>query len=251
MSYYGLIPGSTYYIEVDNFTPWGANGTFDLCLSDVPNYDYPQGAVDLTTQINAGCYTSGIYSNQYATADHSAGTCWSGGPYNNRWFKFTASSTGFINVKVNVNSANETMRYPMVSLWNSTISTQLQCQNQQGYGYGTSSLSMSYYGLTPGATYYIEVDNFTPWGPTGSFDICLSDVVDYDYPQGAIDLTTQINAGCSTSGIYSNQYATADQSAASCWSGGPYNNRWFKFTASSSGFINVKVNVNNAKETMR
>ena len=31
----GLIPGNTYYIEVDEYDPLGAPGTFDLCLSSV------------------------------------------------------------------------------------------------------------------------------------------------------------------------------------------------------------------------
>ena len=249
VSYYGLTPGNVYYIEVDNYTPWGSTGTFDVCLSDVVDYDYPLGAIDLTSAIDAACVTTGVYTNQYATADHSAGSCWSGGPYNNRWFKFTATATTFINIKVNVNS--ETMRYPMVALWNAGLTTQLQCQNQQGYGNGSTGLSVSYYGLTPGNVYYIEVDNYTPWGSTGTFDVCLSDVVDYDYPQGAIDLTSNIDAACVTTGVYSNQYATADDSKGSCWSGGPYNNRWFKFTATSTTFINIQVLVNNAGETMR
>jgi hypothetical protein len=251
MSYYGLTPGTTYYIEVDNFTPWGSTGTFDICLSDVTTYDYPQGAVDLTGNIDAACSTGGTYSNQFATADDSKGSCWSGGPYQNVWFKFTASATGFINVQLNVGGTGETMRYPMVALWNSTLTTQLQCQNQQGYGYGATNLSMSYYGLTPGTTYYIEVDNFTPWGSTGTFDICLSDVTTYDYPQGAVDLTGNIDAACSTGGTYSNQFATADDSKGSCWSGGPYQNVWFKFTASATGFINVQLNVGGTGETMR
>ena len=251
MNYYGLTPGTTYYIEVDNYTPWGATGTFDICLSDVPTFDYPQGAVDLTSNIDASCTTAGAYSNQYASSDHSAGTCWSGGPYQNVWFKFTATSTTFINVQMNVSGTNETMRYPMLALWNSTQTTQLQCQNQQGYGNGSTSLSMSYYGLTPGTTYYIEVDNYTPWGATGTFDICLNDVPTYDYPQGAVDLTSSIDASCSTAGSYSNQYASSDHSAGTCWSGGPYQNVWFKFTATSTTFINVQLKVSSTSETMR
>lgn len=251
MSYYGLTPGTTYYISVDNYRPWAAAGSFDICLSDVVDYDYPQGAIDMTTKINDGCSSGGTYSNQFATADGSKGSCWSGGPYNNRWFKFTANSRRFINIQVRVNGAGETMRYPMVTLWDGSRTVQLQCQNQQGYGNGTSNLSMSYYGLNPGATYYIEVDNYTPWGATGTFDLCLTDKVDYDYPQGAVDLTSSINTGCSTAGIYSNQYATQDGSKGSCWSGGPYNNRWFKFVASATGFINISVQVGSAGETMR
>ena len=248
MSYYGLTPGSTYYIEVDNFTPWGPSGTFDVCVNDQPDYDYPQGAIDLTSAMN-GCSTGGSYSNVTATADHSAASCWSGGPFNNRWFKFTASSTTFINVQIKVSGTGETMRYPMVALWDAGLSTQLQCANQQGYGNGAVDLSMSYYGLTPGVTYYIEVDNFTPWGPTGSFDICVSSQPDYDYPQGAVVLTN-LNNYCSSGGLYSNLNATPDHNKGSCWSGGPYKNRWFKFQAINTN-MTATVEVNGSGETMR
>ena len=244
MSYYGLTPGAVYYIEVDNFTSWGSTGTFDICLSDVPDYDYPQGAVDLTSAINSSCVTSGAYSNVLATSDHSKGSCWSGGPNNNRWFKFTATSTTFINIQVKVSGASETMRYPMVALWDATYSSQIQCQNQQG---SANDLSMSYYGLTPGAVYYIEVDNYTSWGSTGTFDVCLSDQPDYDYPQGAVVLSN-VNNFCSTGSTYSNASATADHSKGTCWSGGPYQNRWFKFQAISS---TVTLTVSVSGGTMR
>ena len=254
MSYYGLTPGTTYYFSVDDYASWGTTGKFDLCISDVPDYDYPQGATDLTSNINTGCSTGGTYSNQYATADNGVGSCWSAATANhNRWFKFTATSTTFINVQVKVSGSGETMRYPMVALWDASLSTQLQCQNQQGYGNGAMDLSMSYYGLTPGATYYIEVDDYQPWGGSGgTFDMCLSDVTDYDYPQGATDLTSKINIGCTTGGTYSNQYATADNGVGSCWSAATANhNRWFKFTATSTTFINVQVKVSGSGETMR
>ena len=219
-----------------------------MCVSDVPSFDYPQGAVDLTGSMN-GCSTGGTYSNQFATVDHSAGSCWSGGPYNNVWFKFTATSTTFINAQVIVNGTGETMRYPMIALWDATISTQLQCENQQGYGNGTTNLSMSYYGLTPGNVYYIEVDNYTPWGSTGTFDICVSNQPTFDYPQGAVDLTN-VNNFCSTGGAYSNLNATADHNKGSCWSGGAYKNVWFTFQAVSST-ITSTVSVNGVGETMR
>jgi hypothetical protein len=248
MSYYGLTAGTTYYISVDNITPWGATGTFDICLSDVADYDYPQGAVNLTGSINAACATTGVYSDVLGTADHNAGTCWAGGPYKNRWFKFVATATGYINVQVKVSGASETMRYPMVALWDGTFTGQIQCQDQNG---STGDLSVGYYGLTPGTTYYISVDNVTPWGASGTFDICLSDVVDYDYPQGAVNLTGSINAACGSGGAYSDVLATADHNKGSCWSGGPYKNRWFKFVATATGYMNVQVKVSGASETMR
>ncbi len=243
LSYLGLTPGSTYYIAVDNYI--GYAGSFDLCLSDVVNYDYKAGAVDMTGMINSSCTTGGTYTTQFATADQSRATCWSNGPNNNVWFKFTATATGFINAKVKVSGAGETMQNPFVAIFDAT-GTQLNCQNYQG---AKTNLDLSYLGLTPGNTYYIAVDNYI--GYAGSFDLCVSDVITYDYKVGAVDVTSAIDNSCTTGGTYTTQFATPDQSKGTCWSDGPNNNVWFKFTATSTGFINAKVNVSGTGETMQ
>ena len=113
------------------------------------------------------------------------------------------------------------MRNPFVAIFDASF-TQIACQNYQG---SAVDLSLSYYGLTPGSTYYIAVDSYS--GYAGTFDICITDIPDYDYPQGAADLNSIMN-GCTTGGTYNNTYATADHSKGTCWSNGPNNNRWFK-----------------------
>ena len=241
LSYYGLTPGNTYYIVVDNYN--GYAGSFDLCLSDVVDYDFKQGAKDVTAQINT-CTSGGAYTTQFATPDQSKASCWSNGPNNNVWFKFTATATGFINAQVKVSGAGETMQNPFVAIVDASGS-QLACQNYMG---AKTDLSLSYLGLTPGNTYYIVVDNYN--GYAGSFDLCLSDVIDYDFKQGAKDVTAQINT-CTSGGIYTTQFATPDQSKATCWSNGPNNNVWFKFIATATGFINAQVKVSGAGETMQ
>jgi hypothetical protein len=243
LSYLGLVAGNTYYIAVDNYS--GYAGSFDLCLSDVVDYDFKQGAKDVTAQINSTCTTGGSYTTQFATPDQSKGTCWSNGPNNNVWFKFTATATTFINAKVKVSGAGETMQNPFVAIFDAG-GAQLTCQNYQG---AKTDLSLSYYGLVPGNTYYIAVDSYS--GYAGSFDLCLSDVVDYDFKQGAKDVTAQINSTCTTGGSYTTQFATPDQLKGTCWSNGPNNNVWFKFTATATTFINAKVKVSGAGETMQ
>ncbi len=245
MNYYGLTAGTTYYISVDTHSG-GTYGKFDLCLSDVVNYDYPQGAIDVTANINAGCTSGGTYSTLFASADHAKGSCWTNGPNQNRWFKFTATATTFINAQVKVSGAGETMRYPFLALWDASY-TQVACTNQIG---AAVDISMSYYGLTVGNTYYISVDTHSG-GTYGTFDLCLSDVIDYDYPQGAVNLTGSINAGCTSGGTYSTLFGSADHAKGSCWTNGPNQNRWFKFTATASTFINAQVKVSGAGETMR
>ena len=240
LSYLGLVPGNTYYIVVDNYA--GYSGSFDLCLSDVVDYDFAQGAKDVTAQINS-CTSGGAYTTLYATPDRSKAPCWSNGPNNNVWFKFTATPTGFINAKVKVSGTGETMQNPFVAIYDASLNP-LTCQNYMG---SKVDLSLSYFGLVPGNTYYIVVDNYA--GYRGSFDLCLSDVVDYDFVQGAKDVSAQMNSTTS-GGTYTTQYATPDQSKASCWSNGPNNNVWFKFTATTSTIV-AGVQVSGTGETMQ
>ncbi|MBS1507126.1 MAG: T9SS type A sorting domain-containing protein [Bacteroidetes bacterium] len=235
----GLTPGATYYISVDNYS--GYQGSFTLCLSDVVSDDFYQGATDVTSLINT-CSANAAYTTQFYTPDQAKGSCWSNGPNNNRWFKFTATATTAMTVQVKDGGAFGTILNPFVAIWTSGL-VQVGCQNYLG---GGGSIQTSVMGLTPGATYYISVDNYV--GYQGSFTLCLSDVVSDDFYQGATDVTSLINT-CSANAAFSTQFATPDQSKGSCWSNGPNNNRWYKFTASKA-FIHVDVNVGGSQGTM-
>ena len=130
-----------------------------------------------------------------------------------------------------------TLQYGWLTLWNAA-GTQLACSPYNSLQYGT--MEFSYMGLTPGVTYYISVDNFVGLGYRGTFSLCLSDVVNYDFKQGAIDVTPLIN-GCSANAAYNTIGASADQTAGTCAPNGPNYNRWFSFTATASTFINAQM----------
>ncbi|MBK7650646.1 MAG: hypothetical protein IPJ20_07755 [Flammeovirgaceae bacterium] len=149
--YYGLTAGQTYYISVDNHAGAGYRGTFTLCLSDVVDYNYYEGALDVTGTIN-GCSANAAYSTLNATADQSKGSCWTNGPNYNRWFKFTATASQYIKFRLS-GGAEGSMQNPFVALWNSSL-TELSCQNYQG---SSTDIETDYYGLTAGQTYHISV----------------------------------------------------------------------------------------------
>ena len=241
--YYGLTVGQTYYISVDNYVGSGYRGTFTLCLSDVVDYNFFEGATDVTTLIN-GCSANAAYTTINATADRSKGSCWSNGPNYNRWFKFTAT-TPYIKAQVKVGGAEGTMQNAMVALWNSSL-TQLNCQDYQG---ASTDIETDYYGLTVGQTYYISVDNYVGSGYRGSFTLCLSDVLDYNFYEGAVSIT-DLNNWCSANAEYSTVNATADKNKGSCWSNGPNYNRWFKFKAVTNT-VTVQVKVGGAEGTLQ
>ncbi|MDZ4716802.1 MAG: T9SS type A sorting domain-containing protein, partial [Cytophagales bacterium] len=170
-SYIGLTQGVTYYISVDNFVGVGYRGTFSLCLTDVPDYDYYQGATALTN-LNNWCSANAAFTTVGASPDKNKGTCWNNGPNYNRWFKFVAV-TANATIQVITGGANGTMQYGFLALWQSDGTTQIQC-TQYTTQYGTLSVSSA--ALVVGNTYYISVDNFISSGYRGTFRLCINNI---------------------------------------------------------------------------
>jgi hypothetical protein len=235
VDYYGLTPGVEYYISVDNLTGAGYRGTFKLCLSDVVDYNFYEGAVDVTGLIN-GCSADAAYTTVNASADKNKGAAWDSGPNYNRWFKFTAT-TNYMKVQLNTGAPEGNMQYPYLALWSTNGTTELASANRIGQ---YTDLEVDYYGLTPGVEYYISVDNLVGAGYRGTFKLCLSDVVDYNFYEGAVDVTGLIN-GCSADAAYTTVNASADKNKGAAWDSGPNYNRWFKFTATTN-YMKVQLN---------
>jgi len=233
-----LIPGHTYYISVDDRT---THGTFSLCVNNKAGYDYQAGAKTLS-HISSFCSSPAIYTNAYATADGNDPSCWTGGAGNNVWFKFTATTTD-LTFDVKTGGTYGTMRGQQIAVWNEAGDL-VKCAESNNYFSGTLSSSIDT--LTVGHTYWVSVDDRTTHG---TFSVCISNLVDYDYQKGAITLTNLSNWS-SGSAAYANTYDTPDGSVPSCWTGGPGNNVWFKFVATTNS-INVDVTTGGADGTMR
>jgi hypothetical protein len=245
-----LTPGTTYYISVDAQNA-GYSGSFTLCLSDAVDYDYYEGAVNVTSLINT-CSSDALYTTIGATSDKSPASCWNtqgSVTLMNRWFKFTAPTSGQINITVDRGGTKGTLQRAQLALWQSDGTTQVTCNR---YVNDNDDVVVGSTTLTPGTTYYISVDAQNT-GYSGSFTLCLSDAVDYDYYEGAIDVTSLINT-CSSDALYTTIGATSDKSPASCWNtqgSVTLMNRWFKFTAPATGQINVTVDRGGAKGTLQ
>lgn len=233
-----LTPGKTYYISVDDRR---THGTFTLCVNNKAGFDYPGGA-KLLPHINSWCSALANYSNTYATADGNDPGCWSGGVGNNVWFEFTATTTN-LTFDVITGGSYGSMRGQQIAVWNEEGDL-VKCVNAADYYSGILSLSIDT--LTIGHSYYVTADDRRTHG---TFSICISNQVDYDYKAGAIELTDLSN-WLSINAEYSNTYATADQNAGSCWTGGVGNNVWFKFIATTNS-IDVDVITGGASGSMR
>ncbi len=233
-----LTPGRTYLISVDDQT---THGTFTLCVDNSTDYDFKSGA-ELLYFMDNWCSPDAQYDNRFATADGSAGSCWSGGTDHNVWFEFVAE-TGGIKVDIKTGGTLGTMRGQQVAIWNSS-GQQLAC-NDAGWNY-SGTLSLSIDTLTVGRHYFISVDDQTTHG---TFSLCMNNKVGYDFKTGAVFLS-DIDHWCSSDAQYDNRYATRDGNPGSCWSGGTDHNVWFRFIA-ISGQIQVDVKTGGTLGTMR
>lgn len=132
------------------------------------DYDFFEGAIDVTTlYTSSDCSANEAYTTVGATPDGAETNC--GSPNNNRWFKFTASGSGYLSMSVQVGGIYGTQTETVVTLWRSD-GIELYCES---YYYPGDSVYLSLGDLTPGAVYYLSVDCTSD--TVGTFALCLSD----------------------------------------------------------------------------
>ncbi|MFO7368723.1 MAG: immunoglobulin domain-containing protein [Bacteroidales bacterium] len=233
-----LTPGNTYYISVDDRR---THGTFTLCINNKAGFDYLEGAKTIP-HIGSWCSAQANYDNTYATADGNDPGCWTGSVGNNVWFKFTATTSN-LTFHVSTGGSYGTMRGQQIAIWNEAGDL-VKCANSADYYAGILPLSIDT--LTTGHTYYVSVDDRRTHG---TFTICASNLIDYDYKAGALELS-DISNWSSANAAYDNTYATDDEIAGSCWSGGAGNNVWFKFVATTNS-VSVDVSTGGIYGSMR
>jgi len=221
----GLVDGNTYYISVDTQSS-SKEGSFTICLDDTPSYDYFEYAEDVTSLFGT-CSADQAYTTAGMSLGKRQSTC-ATQMVQNCWFKFQAS-TSFIRTTVDVGGSKGSMGWPRCTLWETDGTTQLTCAKVDA----SEDIAWVYEDLTPGNWYYISVDAAII-SRIGTFPLCLANAKsqDYDYYEGAIDVTSLLN-DCSSDAEYSTITATADMNGGSWW-GNTIVNRWFKFNASTS-----------------
>lgn len=243
-----LVAGEWYYLSVDNYDQDIFRGTFSLSVTDQPplDNDFQAGATVLTT-LTAWSSSDAAYTTEGATPDGNAGSCWSDGPNYNRWFAFQAV-TSHIDITLRTGGTEGTVRFPYIALFDDA-DTELECMR---YTTADSDLNIQRSDLTPGAWYYIAVDNFASDGLQGTFALSVNDqlALDYDFRAGAIVLD-DLNAWSSADAAYTTIGATADgQSPVPCGLAQPNYNRWFRFVATTNT-IDVSLRIGGSEGDMR
>jgi hypothetical protein len=226
-----LTVGNTYYISVDNNYSF-YRGSFTLCIDNTADYDFYEGAIVVPHEAN-WCSDDAAYTTIGATPDRNAGSCWDTSPDYNRWFRFEAT-TPFVTLTIDRGGSKGTIRRINAALWEADGLTEVACNR---YVNTDDDVTVGYTNLTVGNEYYVSVDNnYSLY--RGSFTLCIDNQADYDFYEGAFELT-DINNFCSNNGQFTTVGATPDKNAASCWNTAPNYNRWFKFQASATGKITI------------
>ncbi|MBL57106.1 MAG: hypothetical protein CMP61_07965 [Flavobacteriales bacterium] len=237
----GLTSGDTYYLSVDARS--GRFGTFTIDFDTVANYSTYVGAIDIDTLLGT-CSSDAEYTTKNSIGDLNAGANWNiANTVANRWFKFTAPSTGLAEITIDVGSGKGDQLRTEAAIWASDGTTEIASAR---YASQEDDVNVSSNSLTPGATYYLSVDvqNFQY---TSTFSLCIDTLPSYDFLAGAINIDT-LKDGCSSDAEYTTVGGTADLNAGSSWNnGGPLYNKWFQFTAAVNGVANFTIDVDGTK----
>jgi hypothetical protein len=221
-----LVPGQWYYVAVESYA---ATGTFTLRISNELDNDNAVYATELS-HTTSWVSADAAYTNVDATGDQFNGEPYGG--VHNVWFKFKAT-TPEVDMRLMTGGAKGTLVNPRISLWDAT-----------GKKISIDRLNaLQSIALTPGAWYYISVDDNA--GTPGTFTVSISNVMGYDMRAKA-ELLKNISSWASADAAYTLVGATGDAFDDSPW-GGIYN-VWFKFVATTTD-INVNVLFGGSKGT--
>lgn len=185
-----LIAGQLYYILCDPQATGLLSQTFKISECAPPLNDTPLAATDIA--VNSPC-DDNIYSNIGAgldsgepdpDEDDSDGLVgrWLDAADETVWFKFTAPPTGTVTIFTNPKSAyipNDDTQVALYSVGDPADYTTYQLlvsDEDNGNTYLGFNSVVSYTGLNPGTTYYIQVDG---WGVNqGAFCIAVIETVE-------------------------------------------------------------------------
>ena len=171
--------GTSYFILMASYGS-GETGNFSLKVQYLPvNDDAPQ-AISLTP--GAGC-TGAAYSNLGGTlsTNEPFADCNGSTGVSPVWFKFLAPASGTARITTDM-STQGGLTDSKLGLFQATDSSDystfnlLSCDEDNGI-VGSGKMSTIFAtGLTPGATYYVEVDNGNQLAAGGSFCITVDEI---------------------------------------------------------------------------
>jgi|GEM_PF-133006 len=222
-----LTIGNTYYIRVyvttapTNATT--ANWNFNICITGSVN-DESTGAISLTP--GSSCVnTAGTLDLATANGANPLG-CFAAGTYYDVWYSFVATTTI---ETITLSSLGANFTAPRIQIYSGTPGSLVSFSC-------ASASTLTEYGLTVGATYYVRIANFnanpTGAGTVANFNICITYMtpVVNDDCTGAITLTSGTTCVNTAGNMI---ISSPTRGLPSCGNSGS-SDIWFKFIAQSN-----------------
>ncbi len=208
-----------------------------------PTNDNKDQAFELEELLN-WCSEDAQFTNVGSSDDNEKASCLENGPNYNVWFKFRASTEN-IQIVVKTGGSKGTMKFGYLGLFEEG-GRALACDE---YKDEEGDIGIVYNNMNLGNWYFISVDH--PYNPkySGSFSLCVTDELGYDYRDGATELLNLSN-WCSANAAFTTKGASPDGVATPCLKKGPNFNRWFKFYARTNE-IELKVMSGGEQGTMK
>jgi hypothetical protein len=236
-----LTPGMTYYIQVDGNSA-GDFGQYQIRTSSVG----PPIAINnnLCNQIPLTLGTTYNGNNECATTQpgEPSGSCMSAS--NTVWHSFVAPPSGHVTVSTDLGTTNFDTEVSVYAAsgnpcpaTNFGMLSAVGCNDDITLLFNLSSL-VDVECLTPGATYYVQVDGNTV-GDHGNYSILVSAVGPPLPTHNAICNAIPLTLG--VTGTYNNNCATVEVGEVDAASGiiSPSNTVWHSFVAPASGHVIV------------
>jgi hypothetical protein len=179
----GLTIGDTYYLRVYSYTATaGQTSTFNVCIGSNPPPSTNDNLCDAIL-INVGTNSTGFEYNNFSSTSEvgePVPSCFNTGINGSVWFSFVAPTSG--NVKVTTDILGATLIDTEIAVYDATgvtcsdmttLGTAIGCDQDSGTLVTYNSI-LNLPTLTPGNTYYIQVDR---WGTAtnGTFGINVID----------------------------------------------------------------------------
>ncbi len=166
LEYTNYVVGKSYYISINHNNHPDYVGYFSICLNNTLNNNTVAGATKLneTTDWHSNF---GAFSTISATGEGPSGSCMSGGPNFNRWFKFVAS-TESIELEVKTGDKLGSMKNPYLTLFNKSM-LEIECDKF----IDNVECKITIDKLVIGNTYYFSVDHAKNDLYKGSFTLFM------------------------------------------------------------------------------
>lgn len=233
----GLTVGDTYFVRVYNLANGTGQGTFNLCVTTIPNAlnDNCSNAIALTVNPDSSCSYTTSSTSEYASQSQTG--C-SGTADDDVWFSFVALSD--IQAITVTPSTMDNVVFQVFSGSCGSL-TSIICRNSTS---GSSVETANATGLTIGNTYYVRVYSSANLTSQGTFSICVNSI--NDNCSGAFNVAVNSNSTCTVSTTGTTIGATQSQSGCA---GSADDDVWFSFVATST-LHTVTVNPNTLSDAV-